>query len=195
MNPKKRTRLCDLNDDILWQLFKFIPAKGQDILHDTGNDWMKETFKLFWWTEAKHLTICEARLNDCEIRKWVKRCPEIRSLYYEVDGVVLQHSCESIKRLTKLKYLTIEMRPKFRPKSDRYIYAREFYYHICSATGRFSPSLVSLAELHFVFFNWTYFIEEFRKSSPFFDFKFENLEIGLSVYPDTKQYKLSLTRK
>ena len=189
----EQTRLCDLNDDILWQVFKFIPVQGLDVLHEASDDWMKETIELFWWTEVKHLTISEAQKDVCEIKKWVKRCPNIRTLYYDVDGVMLQNSCESMERLTKLEELTIDLRPKIRLKEPEYIYARDLDYFIRNSMEQILPSLVSLNRLQFIFLNWTYFNEESYNRSPYCDFRF-GFEKSSSVYPDNEEYRISLKR-
>ena len=112
-NQNKQIRLQDLNDDILFELLEYIPSKGQERLHEAANDCMKETIELYWKTEVKHLEISEDGEDVREIEKWVERCPNIRSLDYEVDYEMIKASFELIaaglEKLESLRVHTIDI--------------------------------------------------------------------------------------
>ena len=133
--PKRRTRLRDLNDDTLWQVFYFLPAKGQDTLYD-ADGWMAETLKIYW-LEVQHIAQ-RVSLNDVDrhfprkkletlvltdsqtlnLCAWVKRCPNLIQLTVEdfhphlfqfvpnIQCLSVEDRKFTVKEVSQLKQLT-----------------------------------------------------------------------------------------
>ena len=94
---KKETRLRDLNDDILWQVFGFMTAGALKVLSQ-ADDCMKVTIEVYWKIGVEHLLIEYHQQNEhnpqkklqtmylCEpserdsVSFWLAKCSNIRQL-------------------------------------------------------------------------------------------------------------------
>ena len=115
-----RTKLRDLNDDILWQVFYFLPAKGQDRLYD-ADEWMAQTLKIYW-SQVRHIialsvyvkvdryfqgkmlqTLVLTDGQTFNLYTWLKRCPNIIQLTVKDLSPELFETIPNIQCLTVKK--------------------------------------------------------------------------------------------